>query len=197
MWNIFFRITVQLLIDTVDRILFISGNENDIHEKSIVAVDGKVSCGSAHKETQDREVKALQTLNVYSADYGICLEQKFIGKKTNEIPEAQEILGLIVLKNTIVTADAMNCQKDTVKVIAQEKGDYVLALKGNQPLFYSKTCLVLYLCCIYCRVYCVFGGNWRMGACRRDVGSDKVSQRVASFRGVEIWIKFQFGKNLL
>ena len=33
----FFRITVQLLIDTIDRILSISGNEDGIHEKSICA----------------------------------------------------------------------------------------------------------------------------------------------------------------
>ena len=104
----FFRITVQLLTDTVDRILSISGNEDDIHEKSVLSVDGKVSCGSARKETRDGEVKALQTLNIYSADYGICLDQKFIGEKTNEIPAAQG------------------------------KGDYVLALKGNQPLFYEE-----------------------------------------------------------
>ena len=134
----FFRITVQLLTDTVDRILSISGNEDDIHEKSVLSVDGKVSCGSARKETRDGEVKALQTLNIYSADYGICLDQKFIGEKTNEIPAAQEMLRLMDLENTIVTADAMNCQKDTVKVIAQGKGDYVLALKGNQPLFYEE-----------------------------------------------------------
>lgn len=134
----FFKITVKLLIDTVNHILSISGSEGDAYEKSIVSVDGKVSCGSARKETRDGEVKALQTLNVYSGDYGICLGQKFIGEKTNEIPAAQEILNLMDLKDTIVTADAMNCQKDTIKVIVQGKGDYVLALKGNQPLFYDE-----------------------------------------------------------
>lgn len=40
--------------------------------------------------------------------------------------------------NTIVTADAMNCQKDTIKVIVQGKGDYVLAFKGKQALFYDE-----------------------------------------------------------
>lgn len=124
-------------MDTVDRILSISGNEENAHEKSIVSVDGKVSCGSARKETQDGEVKALQTLNV-SGDYGICLDQGFIGEKTNEILAVQGILRLMDLENTIVTADVMNCQKDTVKTIVQRKGDYVLALKGNQPLFYEE-----------------------------------------------------------
>ena len=60
-------------------------------------------------------MKALQTLNVYSGDYGICLAQKFIEEKTNEIPAAQETLRLMDLEKTIVTADAINCQKETQK----------------------------------------------------------------------------------
>lgn len=59
-------------------------------------------------------------------------------EKTNEISAAQEILQLMDLRGTIVTADAMNCQKGTVSAIVHGKGDYVLALKGNQPLFYGE-----------------------------------------------------------
>lgn len=134
----FFQMVVQLLVDTVNGILNISGMDGSIHEKSVLSVDGKVSCGSARKETADGKVKALQTLNVYSGDYGICLAQKFIEEKTNEIPAAQEILRMMDLEKTIVTADAMNCQKETVAAIADGKGDYVLALKGNQALFYDE-----------------------------------------------------------
>ena len=134
----FFRLTVQLLLHTIDRILEMAGKEDSIHEKSIVSVDGKESRGSKRKSGNQGEVKALQTLNVYSNDYGMCLAQKFIDEKTNEIPAAQEILRLMDLGNTIVTADAMNCQKDTVSAIVSGKGDYVLALKGNQQLFYEE-----------------------------------------------------------
>lgn len=132
----FFRLTVKLLIESVDGMLAYAGGE--FHEKSITSVDGKASRGSARKESADGEVKALQTLNVYSGDYGICLGQKFIEEKTNEIPAAQEILRLMDLKGTIVTADAMNCQKDTAAAVIKAGGDYVLALKGNQQLFYEE-----------------------------------------------------------
>lgn len=98
----------------------------------------KVSCGSGRKNSASGEVKAMQTLNVYSNDYRMCLAQKFIYEKTNEIPAAQETLRIMDLKGTIVTADAMNCQKETAAVIRDRKGDYVLALKGNQPLFYKE-----------------------------------------------------------
>lgn len=134
----FFRLTVELLLHTIDRILEMAGKEDSVHEKSIVSVDGKESRGSKRKSGSRGEVKALQTLNVYSNDYGMCLAQKFIDEKTNEIPAAQEILRLMDLRDTIVTADAMNCQKDTVSAIVSGKGDYVLALKGNQQLFYEE-----------------------------------------------------------
>lgn len=75
---------------------------------------------------------------LFSYDYGICLAQKFIEEKTNEIPAAQELLRLMDLRDMIVTADAMNCQKDTVSAIVTGKGDYVLALKGNQQLFHEE-----------------------------------------------------------
>lgn len=133
----FFQVTVSLLLDTVNEIIRISGKEEEIHEKSVLSVDGKESRGSKRRNGEEK-AKALQTLNVYSGDYGMCLAQKFIEEKTNEIPAAQEVLRLMDLKHTIVTADAMNCQKETVKVITEAKGDYVLALKGNQPLFYEE-----------------------------------------------------------
>lgn len=134
----FFQVTVGLLLQTVDGIIRLAGKENKIQEKGIISVDGKESRGSKRKSGECGEVRALQTLNVYSADYGICLAQKFIEEKTNEIPAAQELLKLMDLKDSIVTADAMNCQKETVAAIVENKGDYVLALKGNQPLLYQE-----------------------------------------------------------
>ena len=81
----FFRVTVKMLLETVDEIIKISGKETVLHEKGILAVDGKESRGSKRKAGTDEEVKALQTLNVYSCDYGMCVEQNFIQEKTNKI----------------------------------------------------------------------------------------------------------------
>ena len=133
----FFDVTVKLLLRTVDQILQHTGKGNGIQGQDILAVDGKESRGSKRK-TAEGEMEALRTLNVYSTDYGICLGQKFIKEKTNEIPAAQELLPLIDLKGSIVTADAMNCQKGTASAIVAGGGEYVLALKGNQPIFYEE-----------------------------------------------------------
>lgn len=134
----FYQVTVQLLLHTIEGIVSLSGKEEDIYEKSIVFVDGKKSRGSKRKSGERGEVKALQALNVYSNGCGMCLAQRFIEEMTNEIPAAQELLRLMDLRDTIVTADTMNCQKETVSAIVSGKGDYVLALKGNQQLFYEE-----------------------------------------------------------
>lgn len=134
----FFELTVHLLIETMEKMITLGGKEETVYEKEILSVDGKESRGSKRMDGIDGPVKALQTLNVYSGDYGMCIGQKFIREKTNEIPAAQEILPLLDLSGSVVTADAMNCQKETVEAVWKGKGDYVLALKGNQPLFYQE-----------------------------------------------------------
>lgn len=62
----FFQLTVQLLLHAIDGILELSEKTDGIHEKGIVSVDGKESKGSKRKTSGQGEVKALQTLNMYS-----------------------------------------------------------------------------------------------------------------------------------
>lgn len=134
----FYSMVITLLIHTIEQMLTEAGTDPEDFTPDVIAVDGKESRGSKRQKTDQEAVKALQTLNVFSTAYGMCLMQKFIEEKTNEIPAAQEILKRMDLKNCIVTADAMNCQKETARVIIDAKGDYVLALKGNQGLFYEE-----------------------------------------------------------
>ena len=67
-------------------------------------------------------------------------------EKTNEIPISKKLIETLKIKNTIVTADALLCQKEIVKKIAKDN-DYIPALKGNHPLmeqevknFFLKPC---------------------------------------------------------
>lgn len=51
----------------------------------------------------------------------------------------QEVMKKLDCRGCIVTADAMNAQKETARIIAQEAhGDYCLAIKGNQPQAYEE-----------------------------------------------------------
>ena len=134
----FFQVTVGILLCTVDGIIGLAEGLRRLHEKGVVCADGKVGCGSGRKDTGNGKAKGLQTLNVYSDDYGMCLAQRYISEKTNEIPAAQEALHPVDLKGTMVAADAMNCQKGAAEAAMDGKGDYVLALKGDQTLSMKK-----------------------------------------------------------
>ena len=76
-------------------------------------------------------------MSIYSHNYGISLVQDYIDEKSNEIPMGPELIKKLKLNNCILTADALNTQKDTVEAIIKAKGDYVLALKKNQKRFYE------------------------------------------------------------
>ena len=54
-------------------------------------------------------------------------------EKSNEITAVPESLEKLKLKGCIVTLDAMGCQRAIAKQVKEGGGDYVLALKRNQP----------------------------------------------------------------
>src|SRR5271165_2459396 len=63
--------------------------------------------------------------------------------KSNEITAVPKLLAMLRLKGTIVTADALNCQRAIAQQIVDQGGDYALALKGNQGTLHDD--VVLYL----------------------------------------------------
>jgi len=76
-------------------------------------------------------------LNVYSDSCRMCIAQEMIEDKTNEITAIPTIIENLDLKDIICTWDALNTQKNNVKAVVDKKGDYVVALKGNQGNFYE------------------------------------------------------------
>ena len=49
-----------------------------------------------------------------------------------------ELLKSLEIKGCLVTIDAMGCQKGIAEQIVHQKGDYLLALKGNQKKLYEE-----------------------------------------------------------
>ena len=96
-----------------------------------VCLDGKTSRGSGRHPGTDQEIRDIQTLNVYSTEDGICLHSRQIDEKSNEIPAAQAILSTMDLRDTLVSFDAMNTQKETLRIITERNGYYLGGLKGN------------------------------------------------------------------
>jgi predicted transposase YbfD/YdcC len=78
-------------------------------------------------------------MNIVTAytDSGISLGQVTVDDKSNEIPAVRELIDMLDIRGTVLTADAMHCQKETAEKIVSGGGDYVLQLKRNQGNFYE------------------------------------------------------------
>src|ERR1700682_5280176 len=56
-----------------------------------------------------------------------------LAPNNNEAAGALQLLELLQLKGCVVTADALHCHRGMAKAITERGGDYVLAVKNNQP----------------------------------------------------------------
>ena len=74
----------------------------------------------------------LHIVSAQIAELGITFGQYAVDDKSNEIPAVRELLNLLKIEGCLVVADALNCQKDTVKTIIAGKADYLLSVKDNQ-----------------------------------------------------------------
>ena len=89
-----------------------------------VSVDGKELLNS----------QGLKVASAYSVTHGRWLGSEPVAEGSNEIPAVQAVLKRMDLEGSLVTADALNTQAETARIVVQEKGgDYLLPVKGNQP----------------------------------------------------------------
>ena len=95
-----------------------------------VHVDGKTLRGTRCKS---QKLKALHVVSAWAGQTGLTLGQVAVDTKSNEITALPELLKLLDLQDKIVTIDAMGCQTELAEAIVGGGGDYVLAVKGNQP----------------------------------------------------------------
>lgn len=101
-------------------------------KRSIVAIDGKTICGSGNIQH-----KAYHVISAFVTENQITLGELAVEEKTNEITAVPELLDLIDVEGSIVTADAMSCQKKIVEKITNAGADYTIGLKQNQPALYK------------------------------------------------------------
>jgi len=94
----------------------------------VIAIDGKTARRSF--STKDRK-NALHAVSAWSCQHQLVLGQAAVDEKTNEITVIPDLLAMLDIENSIITLDAMGCQKEIAAKIIQEKADYILALKGN------------------------------------------------------------------
>jgi predicted transposase YbfD/YdcC len=65
---------------------------------------------------------------------GWCWARHCVADKSNEITALPALLDQLVLDGSIVTLDAMGCQRAIAERILARGGDYLLTLKANHPI---------------------------------------------------------------
>lgn len=99
-----------------------------------VAIDGKTLRRSHDKASG---LGPLHVVSVWASEQGLSLAQLATDEKSNEITAIPELLDAVDVKGAVVTIDAMGCQTAIAEKIVHKQGDYVLAVKENQPKLHA------------------------------------------------------------
>jgi predicted transposase YbfD/YdcC len=99
-----------------------------------IAIDGKTL-----RRSHDRcaGLGPLHVVSAWASEQGLALGQLATEEKSNEITAIPELIDQIDVSGAVVTIDAMGCQRAIAEKIVAAGGDYVLAVKENQPKLYA------------------------------------------------------------
>ena len=101
--------------------------------EEVVALDGKTLRHSFDTATG---TGAIHIVSAWASRARLCLGQVKVAEKSNEITAVPILLKMLDIRDCLVTADAMSCQKVTAGQITEQGGIFVLALKENQHNLY-------------------------------------------------------------
>jgi predicted transposase YbfD/YdcC len=94
----------------------------------LINIDGKTIRGAASNNCDH----LLHIVTAYCEQNRLCLGQQIVDDKSNEIDAIPKLLDCLFLEGTIITIDAMGCQKKIAEKIVDKKADYILQVKDNQ-----------------------------------------------------------------
>lgn len=100
-----------------------------------IAIDGKTSRRSADRASGRA---AIHTVSAWLSGAGLVLGQVQTREKSNEIIAIPELLKVLSLRGATVTIDAMGSQTDIAQAIVEGGGNYLLAVKDNQPTLHKE-----------------------------------------------------------
>lgn len=94
-----------------------------------IALDGK----SVRGTTKATATGCLHLVSAWAGTNRLTLGQVSVPDGSNEIAVIPDWLAMLELTGAIVTLDAAGCQKEIARQIRTQGGEYLLAVKGNQP----------------------------------------------------------------
>src|SRR5207248_7382671 len=98
-----------------------------------IAVGGK----AVRSAPADTFGGCLHLVSAWATENGVALGQVAVADGSHEIAAVPELLKVLDLSGALVTLDAAGCQKETLRQIREQGGDYLVAVKGNQPALHA------------------------------------------------------------
>jgi predicted transposase YbfD/YdcC len=93
-----------------------------------VPIDGKAVRGA-----RGPDGTCLHLVSAWAAEGRLTLAQVAVADKSNEITAIPQLLKVLDLEGALVSIDAIGCQKEIAQQVLASGGDYLLAVKDNQP----------------------------------------------------------------
>jgi predicted transposase YbfD/YdcC len=94
----------------------------------VIAIDGKTIKGAKSHGKKS----PVHMVSAWACENNLVLGQIKVDEKSNEITAIPKLLEILAIEGSIITIDAMGCQKDIVETIIENDADYILAVKENQ-----------------------------------------------------------------
>jgi len=101
----------------------------DIDGPTHIAVDGK----SARRSEKATFTGCLHVVEAWAVEGRLILGQRAVPDGSHEIITFRDLLATLDLTGAVVTMDAAGCQTETLGLIRERGGEYVVCVKGNQP----------------------------------------------------------------
>ena len=100
-----------------------------------ITIDGKAMPGS--KRRTSAGARTVQIVSAWSSENGVALAQVRTDAKSDGIAAIPELLRSLDISKARASIDAAGCQKNIATQIVNGGGDYLLAVKENQPRLFE------------------------------------------------------------
>lgn len=110
--------------------LWVLHTVKQLEKNTIIAIDGKTVRRSHNMK---HGLGPLHLVSAFALQNGLVLGERAVDTKSNEMKAIPKLLEVLCLKGCIATIDAGGCHKEVVNAVIKQGGDYVIAVKNNQP----------------------------------------------------------------
>ena len=101
---------------------------SNITKGQVIAIDGKTLRGAK----SNGKKSPVHMVSAWASESNLVLGQVRVNEKSNEITAIPTLIENLMIKDCIITIDAMGTQTEIAEKIIDNEADYILAVKENQ-----------------------------------------------------------------